>query len=246
MRWVGLILCGVILSSCNGLAAPVKVTFGTDATFPPYESVDMNTKELVGFDIELMKAIAARASLQVEFVNVSYTPLMGGIARCQFDGGISAIPVSDGANQPITLSEPYFSAGQVVVVKKGNLAITGRDQLAGMVVGSQKGTPGAAEIGKIAGAQFKSYDSFNLAFDDLIRGLIDAVVADNPLALSYVSVRPYNLKIVGDEFAAESYAIALCNQRAELVKRINDGIAGVKADGTLNSLVQKWIVKGGK
>jgi len=67
------------------------------------------------------------------------------------------------------------------------------------------------------------------------------VVADKLLALSYVTVKPNNLKVAGDEFAAEQYGIAICNQRTDLLKKINDGLANVKADGTLGKLQRKWL-----
>lgn len=222
--------------------ALLKIRIGTDATFPPFELVDETTKELTGFDVDLMKAVAAKAGLEVEFTNVGFDPLLAGIAQCQYDGGIAAITITDERKQQMSFSDPYFDAGQVVIVKQNNTDIQGKANLSGKTVGSQIGTTGAIEVGKIEGAKLKTYDSFDLAFQDLINGQIDAVIADNPLALGYVGKNAAKLKIVGEMFTSESYGIAVCNKKADLVQKLNQGIAAVKADGTLDKLIQKWIV----
>ena len=85
------------------------------------------------------------------------------------------------------------------------------------------------------------YPTAEFAFRDLADGLIDAVVTDKQLALSYVGVKPNNLKIAGEVFAAENFGIAICKQQTELVKKINAGLAAVKADGTLGELQKKWL-----
>jgi polar amino acid transport system substrate-binding protein len=230
-----------IPGSTEATFQPTKICIGMDATYPPFEMLDTNKRELVGFDVDLMKAIAAKAGLEVEFINIGFNQLLSGIAQCQYDGGISAIAITDELKQKMIFSNPYFTNGQVVVVKTGNVTVTGRDTLAGMTVGTQKGSISASEIEKIPGAQMKTYATFDLAFQDLIQGLIDAVITDKSLALSYVGIKANNLKVVGDEFAAESYGIAICRENPELVKKINDGLAVIEADGTLDSLTKKWL-----
>ena len=225
---------------------PMKVTIGLHALFPPFESVENDNRKMVDLDVDLMDAIAARVGLDIEYSNVNYDRLLGEIAQCQVDGGISAITISDELKQEMNFSDSYYNSSLVVVVKKGNVTIAGPEGLAGMTVGSQTGTPGEIEIQKIPGAQYSPYDNFDLAYEDLIAGLIDAVVSDKAEALSYVNIKPANLKLAGDEFAVENYGIAVCNQNAELLNRINVGLADVKADGTLDQLVDKWLTTDGK
>ncbi len=239
-----LVLAGLLLAGCGGAAAPTKIKIGTDATFPPFELVDEQTKELTGFDVELMKAIAQKAGLEVEFVNVGFDPLLAGVAQCQYDGAIAAITITDERKQQMSLSNPYFEAGQVVVVKIDNDAIKSKDDLGGKTAGAQIGTTGAIEIGNIPDAKLKTYDSFDLAFQDLINGQLDAVVADNPLALGYIGKNADKIKVTGPVFTSENYGIAVCNKKADLVTKFNQGIDAVKADGTLEKLIQKWIVTG--
>ena len=97
------------------------------------------------------------------------------------------------------------------------------------------------EAQKISGTTVKTYDSVDLAFQDLVNGQIDAVVADNPLALGFVGKSSGKLKTVGDVFTNENYGIAVCNKNADLVTKINKGLADVKAAGQIDELAKKWL-----
>ncbi len=77
----------------------------------------------------------------------------------------------------------------------------------------------------------------------MISGSIDAIIADKPRALSYMRIKPNNLKTVGDEFGTVQYGIAVCKDRAELLQQINSGLKAIAADGTLDRITQKWINK---
>ena len=229
-----------LLAACGSTRVPIFIRVGTDATFAPFESVDDNSN-LTGFDIDLIKTIAERTDLNVQLVNVAYDRILAGVAKCDYEGGISMITISDALKNQVNFSDPYLTFGQVVVVKEGNITINGRDTLSGMVVGTQKGSIFANNTAMLPGAQLKLYDSYDLAFQDLVTGYIDAVVAGYPRALSYANIKANNLKIVGDEFGSESLGIAVCRTRADLLKAINDGLAKAKSDGTIDKLKQKWL-----
>jgi ABC-type amino acid transport substrate-binding protein len=95
---------------------PVRVA--TDATFPPFEIVDENTLELTGFDIELMRAIAAESNLNIEFVNMGFDSVVAGLAQCQYDVAIAAITITEERAEQMLFSDPYINAGQIVVIRK--------------------------------------------------------------------------------------------------------------------------------
>ncbi len=119
--------------------------------------------------------------------------------------------------------------------------INGKDDLKGKTIGAQLGTTGAIEAGKIEGATVKSYNSYDLAFLDLANGQIDAVIADYPTALGFVAQNSAKLMTVGEVFTDESYGIAVCKQKPELLATMNQGLQAVKDNGTLAKLEQKWL-----
>jgi polar amino acid transport system substrate-binding protein len=233
-------LAAVLLPSCAGGG---KIRVATDATWPPFESVNEQSKEIEGFDIDLLKAIAAKEKLNIEFINVAFDPLLAGIAQGQYDMAISSITITEDRKKDMLFSDPYFAAGQIVTVRKDNVAITGKDKLSGKKVGAQIGTTGAIETEKIAGATLKTYDDIGLAFLDLMNGQIDAVVADNPVAAGYVLKNADKLKFAGSVFTDEFYGIAIAKKKADLVPKINAGLAAVKAEGLIDQLSNKWLSK---
>jgi len=236
---IGMILVGLVVSGCSPKTAKIRIA--TDATWPPFESVNEQTKEIEGFDIDLMTAIAERAGLEIEFVNVAWDPLLAGMAQCQYDAAISAMTITEERKKQFLFSDPYFEAGQMVAVRIDNTNITDKDALAGKVVGAQIGTTGSFEVEKIDGATLKTYDDIGLAMQDLMNGQIDAVIADNPLVLGYVGANPDKLKTVGEVFTDESYGIAVCKTKTDLVEKINAGLKAVKEEGLIEQLVEKWL-----
>ncbi len=240
-RLIAALLMVFILVGCGAKEPPTRITIVTDATFPPFEDVDNQKRELVGFDIDLMKAVAEKANLEVDFSSVRFNKLLTDMAECNYDGAISAITVNDERKQQMIFSTPYLTAGQVVVVKKGNSTITGKDKLTGMMVGVQSNSTGEVEAQKIEGIQLTAYPSFDQAFSYLDNGLIDAVIADKPMAASYINEGYYDLKIVGSEFAKEDYAIGVCSQNKDLLKKINNAIWLARLDGTIDRLTKEWI-----
>lgn len=238
---VGLLTVSLALGGCTKEATKIRVA--TDATWPPFESINEQTKEIEGFDIDLFKAIAEKANIEVEFINVAWDPLLAGMAQGTYDAAISSISITEERQKVMLFSDPYFAAGQLIAVRKDNTTITGKANLSGKTVGVQLGTTGNIEVNNIAGATAKPYDDIGLAFQDLMNGQIDAVVADNPLVLSYVGKNSTKLKTAGEVFSAENYGIAVAKGKEDLLKKINAGLKKVKAEGIIETLSQKWLEK---
>ena len=229
-------------TTVNATLPASTVRIGTDATFPPFEIYDMNKKAAGGYDIDLMNALAAKTGLDVVIYDVEMNQLLAGLARCQYDLGISGISATDELKNYMKFSDPYYSTGEVVVVKEGNISVNGREDLTGKTVGAKAGTPGVLEIAKIPQAQLQVYNSYDLAFQELITGDIEAIVTDLPRALNYAKIKANNLKVVGEGFGSVQYGIAVCKDRADLLKKINTGLAELEADGTLAKIAKKWAV----
>jgi polar amino acid transport system substrate-binding protein len=238
---VSLLTVSLALGGCTKEATKIRVA--TDATWKPFEYINEQTKEIEGFDIDLFTAIAEKANIEVEFVNVMWDPLLAGMAQGTYDAAISSISITAERQKVMLFSDPYFAAGQLIAVRKDNTTITGKTSLSGKKVGVQLGTTGNIEVNNIAGATAKPYDDIGLAFQDLMNGQIDAVVADNPLVLSYVGKNSTKLKTTGEVFSAENYGIAVAKGKEDLLKKINDGLKKVKAEGIIETLSKKWLEK---
>jgi polar amino acid transport system substrate-binding protein len=240
-----MIVLSFALSACNAAAdADQTIRIASDATWPPFEYIDETSKAVIGFDIDLINAIAENQGLNIEIIPTEWDALLAGVSQCQYDAAISAITITEDRQKTMLFSNPYIAAGQILTVAAGNEAVSGIDSLEGMVVGAQIGTTGAIEIENMPGVTLKTYDTVDLAYLDLSNGQIDAVVADYPTALIFVGQSNGELVFAGDVFTAESYGIAVCNQNQDLLDQLNAGLQAVMNDGLITSLEDEWLAAG--
>lgn len=219
-----------------------KIVVATDATWPPMEFIDEN-REIVGYDIDLMRAIAKEAGFEVEFRNVAWDGIFAGLAAGEYDAIISSVTITEERMERYDFSNPYINAGQIVVVPVGS-AITGPDDLAGYTVGAQIGTTGAIDMQQREGVTLKEYDEIGLAFEDLVAGRIDAVVCDTPVAADFALQREEysaRLKIVGTPFTDEWYGIVVQKGNTELLEMINRGLKAVQDKGLDRQIEAQWL-----
>jgi ABC-type amino acid transport substrate-binding protein len=245
---IGTVLLSLFLASCGSPSAsppasapPDLVRVGTNAAWPPFESINKETGQIEGFDIDLMNGILARVSLNASYINKdSFGPLLDEMAQGLYDAAIASITITEERKKEMLFSDPYFAVGQTVTVRTSDRTTTGKDTLKGKV-GALKGTTGAKEVEKIKAASLITYDDIAEVFHDLIDGNLDAVVCDNPVALVYVGKYPGQLKTVGGVFTDEHYGIAVAKDEPELLAEINAGLKTVKGEGLIEELTKKWL-----
>ncbi len=191
------------------------VLIGTDAAYPPFESVDTATDQIVGFDVDLMNEIGKLINIKPEFKNAAFDTIFTALDKKQFDAVMSAATITEERKKIVAFSDPYVEVGQLVVVLADNTTINSYQDLAtAPAVGVQTGTTGetaALDEAKVPDAKLKRYQTIDLAFADLANNSIDAVVADGPTVGNYIAQQQYadKIKLVGDAFTTESYGIAL-------------------------------------
>ena len=220
-----------------------SLTVATDATWPPMEMVD-TSKNIVGFDIDLMKAIAKEAGVEVVFKNTAWDGIFGGLDAGKYDAIISSVTITDERKKQYDFSEPYINIGQILVVPKTVKNVKTLSDMKGKKVGAQIGTTGAFEVKKASGVELKTYDEVGLAFEDMAAGRINGVVCDEPTAANFALQRTEykeKFQIVGETFTKESYGIVVKKGNKELLDMLNKGIAAVKSKGIDGQLKKKWV-----
>lgn len=220
-----------------------KIVVATDATWPPMEMVDEN-KEIVGFDIDLMKAAAKAGGFEVEFRNTAWDGIFAGLEAGEYDAVMSSVTITDERKATMDFSVPYINAGQILVVRQESTGVTTLRDLAGKSVGAQIGTTGSFEVEKIAGVQLRTYDEIGLAFEDLANRRVDAVVADTPVAADFALMNPnfkQRLKIVGEPFTEEYYGVAVKKGNARVLELVNKGFNAVLNTDTYRQIEDKWL-----
>jgi polar amino acid transport system substrate-binding protein len=249
------LLCTLCLVFVSGLAfaggskggeteGELHLVVATDATWPPMEYVDENSKEIIGFDIDLMTAIADAGGFTVEFKNTAWDGIFAGLAAGKYDAIISSVTITDERKKEMDFSQPYINAGQILVVPSSMKGVSELADMEGMTVAAQIGTTGSFEIEKVAGVDLKTYDEIGLAFEDLVNGRIDGVVADTPVAADFaLQSESYKgkLKIVGDPFTEEYYGVCIQKGNTEVLDAVNAGLDKVLGTAKYENIEKKWL-----
>jgi len=235
-----LVIVLVLAFSLSACAKPAVIKVATDATFAPFEYTD-ESGNLIGFDIDLMNAIAERADFEFEWVNVPFDSVLAGLSECQYEAAIAAIGISEERKASMLFSVPYLDSGMIVVINAATTDINSLADLDGKKVAAQLGTTGEMEAQTIPNVDYKPYDSYELAFLELANKGVDAVIADNPVALGYIAANPDKIKAVGEVFNNEQYGIALCKENTDLQAKIDQALKELIDEGYIAELAQKYI-----
>ena len=224
-------------------AAKVYVV-GTDAAYAPFESMNP-AGEVVGFDVDVVKAAAAKAGVELKFVNTPWEGIFKTLETGERDMVVSAVTITDERKQTMDFSNPYFEATQLIAIKTGG-KITKLEDLKNLKVGVQNGTTGDEVVQKLQGktsANTKRFESTPLALKELENGGVSAVVADNGVVQHYIQNNPGAkfVSIKDASFAPEQYGIAFKKGNAQLQKKMNEGLAAIKVDGSYDKIMVSYF-----
>ena len=230
-------------AAASGAAARKVYVVGTDAAYAPFESQD-EKGNLVGFSIDLMRAVAVKGGFEIRFVNTPWEGIFNALTQGDRDIVISSVTITDKRRETMDFSDPYFDARQLIAVRKDS-AVAKFEELRKLQVGVQTGTTGDEVVKKLQGetsTAIKRFESTPLALKELESGGVDAVVADNGVVSHYVAHNTSGFKTVNDpSFAQEKYGIAVRKGNAELLAKINQGLAAVRTDGTYDRLYTQYF-----
>ena len=216
-----------------------KLTMATNATFPPYE-MTTDAGEFEGIDIEAAQAIADKLGLELQIDDMDFDAALLSVQQGKADITMAGITVTDERKAVMAFSDSYATGIQSIIVPESS-DIASPDDLAGKKIGTQRGTTGyiycTDDFGEDA---VVAYDSGLTAVQALNNGQVDAVVIDNAPAKEYVAANP-GLKVLETSYAEEDYAIGMNKDNTALVEAVNAALEELKADGTLQSIVDKYI-----
>ena len=220
-----------------------KLIMSTDATFPPYE---MTTDEggFEGIDVEIAGAIAQKLGLELIVDDMDFDAAQLAVQQGKSDLCMAGLSVTEERKLVMDFSATYATGVQVVIVKEGSDVTM--DNLGEKMIGTQRGTTGyiyasdSPENGGYGEDHVIAYDNGIAAVQALINGQIDCVIIDNAPAQAFVATNP-GLTLLEGEWVVEEYAIGLNKDNAELNKAINEALAALIEDGTVQSIIDKYI-----
>ena len=215
-----------------------KLTMATNATFHPYE-MTTDAGEFEGIDIEAAQAIADKLGLELQIDDMDFDAALLSVQQGKADIVMAGVTVTDERKAVMDFSDSYATGIQSVIVSEGS-DIAPPAELAGKKIGTQRGTTGyiycTDDFGEDA---VVAYDSGLTAVQALNNGQVDAVVIDNAPAKEFIAANP-GLVILDTSYAEEDYAIGMA-KNSPLEDAINSTLEELKADGTLQAIVDKYI-----
>ena len=237
---MALVLCLALFSACGAEkdGEKEKLVMGTNAAFPPYEYYDGD--EIVGIDAEIAALIAEKLDMELEITDMDFNGIISAVQNGVVDIGLAGMTVTDKRLESVNFSDTYAVGVQVVIVKEGS-DIKKIEDLEGKLIGVQEATTGdiysTDEFGE---ENIKRYQTGAAAVAALQGGIVDAVIIDNEPAKAFVKENK-GLTILEAHYADEEYAIAVAKDNTELLEKINTALAELKADGSIDKIVNKYI-----
>ena len=239
------VLAGSMLAGCGSSSSDENtLVMATNATFPPYEYVEGD--EIVGIDPEIAAAIAEELGMELQIEDVDFDSIVAGVASGKYDMGMAGMTVDPDRLESVNFSDSYATGIQSIIVKEGSPIQSVDDLSSSTKIGVQQGTTGAQYAADDYGQDaVVNYNKGADAVQALVTDKVDCVIIDNEPAKSFVEANP-GLKILDTEYAVEDYAICVAKDNDELLDKINDALAKLKEDGTLDEIINKYIPSDGE
>lgn len=220
------------------------VLVGTEAAYPPFE--DIVDGEIVGFDMDVMREIASRAGFTVEFQNAEFTAIIPSVQSGQFHAGMSSFTITTERREQVDFSVPYYENSLMAAVPAATEGVAAPEDLDGKRVCTQEGTTSEFYLREELGftdADLMLLDSAPLCAEAVKNGDADALMIDAAFVRTVIESSGGELKqafVIED--VDEEFGIAVKKGNIELLNAINTALNAMKADGTLQELVDEWQV----
>ena len=230
-------------SADSGDSEKAVLSMATNASFPPYEYKE-DGETVIGIDAEIAEKIAEKLDMELQIVDIEFGAIIAGVQSGKYDMGMAGMTVTEERLESVNFSSTYATGVQVIIVKEGS-EITSFDDIAdgAYSVGVQLSTTGdiyASDDLDGTDSTVVEYETGNDAVAALVSGKVDAVIIDNEPAKAYVAANE-GLVILDTDYVTEDYAICVAKENTELLEKINTALDELIADGTVQSIIDKYI-----
>jgi len=237
----------------TNLVRPGTITFLSDTTYPPQESMDTATQQAVGFDIDIAQALAAKMGLTATIQKTDSPQIVGALLAKKGDAIISALQVTPDLQRQVALVA-YFRAGQAILVRKGNPSgITGLSDLCGKKVSVQVQSPEENSIDELNGGACKDNKISKQVYPTDLQAVlilkqrgVDAALDDSPVAAYFVKQTPDQLELAGSPFKMNAEGIAIDPKNGDLLKAMQQAMMAIYRDGTYRRILTTWNLLDGE
>lgn len=239
-KWI---LAAVLATLVTGAQAADKIRFASSATYPPFESLDREN-QIVGFDIDLAKALCQQLQAECTFTNNAFDSLIPSLKFRRYDAVISGMDITEERSKQVDFTQPYYANSAIVIARKGQFADLAA--LKGKRIGVENGTTHQKYLlEKHPEVTPVAYDSYQNAILDMKSGRLDGVFGDTAVVNQWLKTNS-DLAPVGEHVTDKAYfgtglGIAVRKGDSALRDKLNGALATLQSNGTLQQLNQKWF-----
>jgi polar amino acid transport system substrate-binding protein len=231
-----------------------KLLIGTDSTYAPNEFLDTDGKTVIGFDVDLFNAVAAKLGLKTQWTSAKFDAIIPGVQSGKYEVGVSSFTVNPERMQQVNMVS-YFNAGTQWATKQGNPTGIQPDNACGKKVAVQTSTvqdtddlPKRVSACKSAGKPAINIDRYqgqDQATAAVVSGKDDAMLADSPVVAYAVKQTNGQLQLLGDIYDAAPYGYVVKKDQTDFAQALSGAVGAVISDGTYKQILTKWGVEAG-
>ena len=222
-----------------------EVTIAVENAYLPFNFIDPETGEGIGWDYDAWRIICERLNCQPVFVETAWEGMIVAVSEGQYDVAADGITITEERAEVVDFSDGYIELSQVILARADEERFASAEELAAgdFIVGSQPATTNYETAVELVGEErIQAYETFGVAVQALLAGDVDAVIMDNVASMGYMGANEDQLKIVGEPLTSEELGF-IFPKGSDLVEPVNLALQSMREDGTLDELFQKWFVE---
>ncbi|WP_136247218.1 transporter substrate-binding domain-containing protein [Halomonas borealis] len=243
LKAVSLASCVALGLASTAQAQDTTLDVVTDPSFVPFEMLDQESGEMVGFDMDIIREVADRAGFDYNLRTMDFNGIIPAIQTGNVDIAIAGITITDERAEIVDFSAPYYDSGLRLLVDADDDSIQSIDALEGQKVGTKIGSTSYDFLQENLGdsADITPYPGSSDMYMALLGGSVDAVFYDAPNVGYFSQTQGEGrAKVVGPLYEGQQYGIALV-KGSEWVEPVNEALAAMKEDGTYDEIHSKWF-----
>ena len=231
------------LGSTTAFAQTPSVNVATDPSFVPFEMLDPETGEMIGFDMDIINEVAERAGFEVNLTTMEFSGIIPAVQTGSQEIAIAGTTITDERSQVVDFSDPYYDSGLRIIVRADNEEVSSIDDLEGLVGATKIGSTSYDFLQQELGedADITPYPGTADMYMALLGRNVDAVLYDAPNVAYFSQTRGEGrTKVVGPLYEGQQYGIVF-HKGSEWVEPTNEALAAMREDGTYDEIYTKWF-----
>lgn len=242
-KWMKTLGASLALTVAAGTVSAETLRVVTDPSFVPFEMMDPETGEMIGFDMEIIAEVAERAGFEYDLNTMDFNGIIPALQTGNVDIAIAGITITEERQQIVDFSDPYYDSGLRVLVRVDNDEVDELADLEGKKIGTKIGSTSYDYLMKSLDENdgVTPYPGSSDMYMALMSRSVDAVFYDAPNVGYFASTKGEGkVKTVGKLYEGQQYGIAL-KKGSEWVEGVNEALAAMKEDGTYKEIYEKWF-----